>query len=68
MRFKKKILPLIFAFGFIAAIISPASFSQEPSSQCIQCHTNLKKLIRLCWEVEKLKPRKGQSSETTGEG
>jgi hypothetical protein len=37
-------------------------------SQCVACHANLKKLIRLCWEVEKIKPKPPQSAETSGEG
>jgi hypothetical protein len=47
-------------FHFVRAV--------EIQNQCIQCHTNLKKLIRLCWEVEKLKPKPKGSSETSGEG
>lgn len=38
------------------------------SSQCIDCHTRVKGLIRLSWEVEKLHPRPAQSAETAGEG
>ena len=53
---------------FIAAIVCSSVSSQETPSQCMQCHTNLKKLIRLCWEVEKIKPKAGDSSETSGEG
>ena len=37
-------------------------------SQCRVCHTDVKKLIRLSWEVEKIKPSRKQSSETSGEG
>ena len=37
-------------------------------SQCIACHTDLKKLIRLCWEVEKIKPPPPASEENYGEG
>ena len=37
-------------------------------SECIRCHTKLKSLIRLCWAVEKIKPRPPQSAETSGEG
>ena len=38
------------------------------SSQCVACHTDLKGLIRLCWEVEKIKPQPKTSAETAGEG
>lgn len=37
-------------------------------SCCIDCHTNLKKLIKLCWQIEALKPKSRKSEETTGEG
>ncbi len=40
----------------------------ENQNQCVQCHTDLKKLIRLCWEVEKIHPRLQTSKETSGEG
>ncbi|MBC8199857.1 MAG: hypothetical protein ISS67_00095 [Desulfobacterales bacterium] len=38
------------------------------SSQCVNCHTNVSKLIRLSWEIEKIKPKPGKSAETSGEG
>jgi hypothetical protein len=40
----------------------------QSESQCVQCHANLKKLIRLCWEVEKTQPKPKTSAETSGEG
>jgi hypothetical protein len=40
----------------------------DSDSQCVQCHTNVKGLIRLSWEVEKVKPKVGRSAETSGEG
>lgn len=54
----------------VSLIFSPIFFVQasENQSQCIRCHTNLKSLIRLCWEVEKTKPKAKGSSETSGEG
>jgi hypothetical protein len=38
------------------------------SSQCVACHTDVKRLIRLGWEIEKIRPKKGRSAETSGEG
>jgi hypothetical protein len=38
------------------------------SSRCVLCHADLKKLIRLCWEVEKIRLRPRASAETSGEG
>ena len=57
------IITILFVFSSVATLHA----SQSPS-QCIQCHTNLKKLIRLCWEVEKIKPQAKGSAETSGEG
>lgn len=68
------ILKKIYVFLFISVmvfVISSNAYSDEGSiekSQCIACHCNLKKLIRLCWEVEKIKPRPKASEETSGEG
>jgi hypothetical protein len=40
----------------------------KSESQCVVCHTDVKKLIRLSWEIEKIRPKQGQSAETSGEG
>ena len=40
----------------------------KTESQCVVCHTNVKKLIRLGWEIEKIRPKPGKSAETSGEG
>jgi hypothetical protein len=37
-------------------------------NECVRCHTNVKGLIRLGWEVEKVKPKQGKSTKTSGEG
>jgi len=37
-------------------------------SQCVTCHTNLRKVIRLSWEIEKIRPKPDKSAETSGEG
>lgn len=42
--------------------------AQEEKSQCVNCHSELKQLIRLCWEVEKIRPRPPASEENSGEG
>jgi hypothetical protein len=65
--------PIWVALFFIACAVvmfPGVSINQEleTQSQCVACHANLKKLIRLCWEVEKIKPRPAQSAETSGEG
>jgi hypothetical protein len=40
----------------------------KSESQCVVCHTNVKNLIRLSWEIEKIRPKQGKSAETSGEG
>ena len=45
----------------------PTSAATQAESQCISCHTDVKGLIKLGWEVEKVKPKK-KSAETAGEG
>ena len=40
----------------------------KSESQCVVCHTNVKKLIRLSWEIEKIRPKQSKSAETSGEG
>jgi hypothetical protein len=37
-------------------------------SECVRCHTDVKGLIRLGWEIEKIKGKPAESSETQGEG
>lgn len=48
--------------------LSASSVSSQPNSQCVQCHTDVRKLIRLSWEVEKVKPKQKKSVQTSGEG
>jgi len=37
-------------------------------SECINCHTNVSKLIRLGWEIEKIRPKPAKSAKTSGDG
>ena len=50
------------------ATVCASDAAPPASSRCVACHTDLKGLIRLCWEVEKIKPRPKTSSEIAGEG
>lgn len=58
----------------IAAFLSPARVyakaeAVEAKSECIACHTHVKKLIRLSSEIEKIRPEPGKSAaEAAGEG
>jgi hypothetical protein len=40
----------------------------EAKSECIACHTDLKELIRLSREIEKIRPGPSKSAETSGKG
>ncbi|MCP4691807.1 MAG: hypothetical protein GY859_27425 [Desulfobacterales bacterium] len=63
----KKVACLLLLLFFLATpgIASPLA---SETSTCIQCHTNVKKLIRLGWEVEKVKGKPSASQEIEGEG
>lgn len=54
-------LALLNFTGFLAA-------QEPPTSECVQCHTDVKKLIRLSWEVEKVRGKPKLSAENAGEG
>jgi len=62
--------PALIALTCLMHWALPATNASEtpPQSQCVACHSNLKSLIRLCWEVEKKRPKTGTSAETAGEG
>ena len=62
---------LIVVFG-IAAFLGPARGYAKPEgaqakSECIACHTDMEELIRLSWEIEKIRLKPGKSAETSGE-
>jgi hypothetical protein len=58
-----------FATAVVVCSMALPLFAQEaPPSQCVQCHTDVKKLIRLGWEVEKVRGKPEVSAENEGEG
>lgn len=64
---------VIIAFALIVFSLYPTqgyakAETAEARSECITCHTDVKKLIRLGWEIEKIRPKPGKSAETSGEG
>ena len=61
------LLLLIITTCCVAVPLSVQS-ADQPESQCVVCHTNVKGLIRLGWEIEKIRPKAGASAETSGEG
>jgi hypothetical protein len=48
--------------------VAPLAGQELPTSECGQCHTDVKKLIRLSWEVEKVRGKLKLSAENEGEG
>jgi hypothetical protein len=48
--------------------VAPLAGQELPTSECVQCHTDVKKLIRLSWEVEKVRGKPQLSTENEGEG
>jgi hypothetical protein len=58
---------IVIAVGAFCLPSVPAGQS-VPVSTCVQCHTDVKKLIRLGWEVEKVRGKPKISTENEGEG
>jgi hypothetical protein len=52
----------------VLAAVPRAEVESAKESECVKCHTNVKGLIRLGWEVEKIKGKPASSAETEGEG
>jgi len=56
----------------IAAFLGPAAAYAkaeiaEAKSECIACHTDLNRIIRLSSEIEQIRPKLGKSAEASGE-
>jgi nitrate/TMAO reductase-like tetraheme cytochrome c subunit len=47
---------------------NPSVAGESVESSCIECHTNLKKLIKLIWKIEEMQPKSQKSEEISGEG
>ena len=62
------IASLLVLAGATVASLSASRNSQSNQSQCVLCHTDVKGLIQLSWEVEKVKSKPARSAETAGEG
>lgn len=60
----------VFFFPFFLVLTPNTSINKELDAvnECVNCHTNLKKLMDLSWEVKKIKPKQEQSEEISGEG
>jgi hypothetical protein len=63
----------LIVFFVIAAFLGPAAAyaKAEPAkskSECIACHTDLNRIIRLSSEIEQIRPESRRSEEASGEG
>jgi len=59
---------VVFLLAAVPACLDAAQQPAPAASQCVQCHTKLKTLIRLCWKIEASRPKQQASAETSGEG
>ena len=61
---------VVFCLPLFLVFMPKASSNKEldAENQCVSCHTNLKKLMDLAWEVKKIKPKLERSKEISGEG
>ena len=68
-RFVLAAVFVLFLLIFYTALTQKAAADKEinPKTECIKCHTDAKKLIRLSWKIEKIKPKPGKSKEISGD-
>ncbi|MDJ0782408.1 MAG: hypothetical protein QNJ22_10575 [Desulfosarcinaceae bacterium] len=60
-------LVVVVVTGWVWSAAPDGSYGSG-SSGCIACHTDVKQLIRLSWEVEKIRGKPTVSALTEGEG
>jgi hypothetical protein len=67
---KKLYWAVVFLFPLFSILTPKTSINKEIDAvnECVNCHTNLKQLMDLSWEIKKVKPKQEQSIETSGEG
>jgi nitrate/TMAO reductase-like tetraheme cytochrome c subunit len=71
MKISQSILTCFALFIFGMALWehqNPSAAGESASSSCIECHSNLKKLIKLIWKIEEMRPKSQKSEEISGEG
>lgn len=69
MKAKKRFIwAVVFSFLLFFTLKASADKETTDENECAGCHTNLKKLMDLSWEVKKIKPEKELSKEICGEG
>ncbi|NNK84235.1 MAG: hypothetical protein HKO91_01630 [Desulfobacterales bacterium] len=67
---KKLNWAVVFLFPLFIILTPKTSINKEIDAvnECVNCHTNLKQLMDLSWEVKKIKPKQELSEEISGEG
>jgi hypothetical protein len=68
---KRKFIGAVICFLSLFLILTPKTGINKGiavESECANCHTNLKKLMDLSWEVKKVAPEEALSREISGEG
>ena len=71
MKAKRRFIWAVIFFLPLFLVFTPkTSINKEiaAENECVNCHTNLKKLMDLSWEVKKIKPKEELSKEISGEG
>ena len=71
MKFSQSFLTCLALVIFGIALLehqNPSVAGESVNSSCIECHTNLKKLIKLIWKLEEMRPKSQKSQEISGEG
>jgi hypothetical protein len=64
----RKILKYVFlVFSVLCLIVNPLIGNAENENQCVNCHTNAKRLIDITREIAKTRPV-GKDTEKKGEG
>ena len=71
MKAKKIFIRAVVLFLPLFLVLTPKTWINKgiaAENECVNCHTNLKKLMDLSWEVKKIKPKQKLSKEISGEG
>jgi hypothetical protein len=71
LKGQRRFIWAIIFFLPLFLILTPKTWINKgiaAENECVNCHTNLKKLMDLSWEVKKIKPKQKLSKEISGEG
>ena len=58
---------VVSALFVFTAVYAKAEIA-EAKSECVVCHTDMKRLIRLSLEIKQARPKLDESAKTSGEG